>query len=214
MRKLFVILTLLVAVGAGAKSRLEHMPDIKYGSEPARIKGLIKDYTTKHKEAMLYTYVAFGSNESTTANSVISTMYPSEPSDGTFELEIPVKYTDRVSLTFRDHTYIILLAPGEEVNMKIEMKLLENPNPKKPAVVFSGYLADFNNDLYQYGGEYESMKILEPIQSREGLDKLRGLSVSQYRDFVLKLYEDAKKKMMADKRLCGAFKEYVDATYQ
>ncbi len=214
MRKLFVILTLLVAVGAGAKSRLEHMLDIKYGSEPARIKGLIKDYTTKHKEVMLCSYVAFGSNESTTANSVISTMYPSEPSDGTFELEIPVKFTDRVSLTFRDHTYIILLAPGEEVNMKIEMKLLENPNPKKPAVVFSGYLADFNNDLYQYGGEYESMKILEPIQSREGLDKLRGLSVSQYRDFVLKLYEDAKKKMMADKRLCGAFKEYVDATYQ
>ena len=214
MRKVLFILALLAGVTASAKGRLEHLPEIKYSSAPARIKGVIKDYTTKHKEVMLCTYVAFDSNESTTANSVISTMFPSEPSDGTFEIEIPIKYTDRVSMKFREQTYIILLAPGEEVSMNIDMKLLENPNPKKPAVVFSGYLADFNNDLYQYGAEYESIKILEPIQSREGLDKLRGLSVSQYRDFVLKLYEDSKKKLMADKRLCGAFKEYVDATYQ
>ena len=214
MRKLFVIFALLMAVGAQAKGRLEHLPDIKYGSEPARIKGLIKDYTTKHKEVMLCTYLPFGSGESTTANSVISTMYPSEPSDGTFELEIPIKYTDRVTLMFREKTYVVLLNPGEEVGVTIDMKLLENPNPKKPAVVFSGSLADFNNDLYQYGTEYESIKILEPIQDRAGLDKLRGLSVSQYRDFVLKLYEDSRKKLMADKRLCGAFKEYVDATYQ
>ena len=214
MRKVLFILALLAGVTASAKGRLEHLPEIKYSSAPARIKGVIKDYTTKHKEVMLCTYVAFGSNESTTANSVISTMFPSEPSDGTFEIEIPIKYTDRVSMKFREQTYIILLAPGEEVSVNIDMKLLENPNPKKPAVVFSGYLADFNNDLYQYGAEYESIKILEPIQSREGLDKLRGLSVSQYRDFVLKLYEDSKKKLMADKRLCGAFKEYVDATYQ
>ena len=214
MKRLFVILALLMAVGAQAKGRLEHLPDIKYGSEPARIKGLIKDYTTKHKEVMLCTYVAFGSGESTTVNSVISTMYPSEPSDGTFELEIPIKYTDRVSLRFREKNYIVLLNPGEEVGVTIDMKLLDNPNPKKPAVVFTGTLADFNNDLYQYGAEYESIKILEPIQSREGLDKLRGLSVSEYRDFVLKLYDDSKKKLMADKRLCGAFKEYVDATYK
>ena len=214
MRKVLFILALLAGVTASGKGRLEHLPDIKYGSAPARIKGVIKDYTTQHKEVMLCTYIAFGSSEATTANSVISTMYPKEPSDGTFELEIPIKYTDRVSLKFRDNTYIILLEPGQEVEMKIEMKLIENPNPKKPAVVFSGYLADFNNDLYQYGAEYESIKILEPIQTREGLDKLRGLSVSEYRDFVLRLYEDSKKKLMADKRLCGAFKEYVDATYQ
>ena len=214
MRKLFVIFTLLVALGAGAKSRLEHLPDIKYGSAPARIKGVIKDYTTKHKEVMLCTYMPFGSGDNTTDNSVISTMYPSEPSDGTFELEIPIKYTDRVTLKFREKNYIVVLHPGEEVNMKIDMKLLETPNPKKPAVVFSGCLADFNNDLYRYGEEYESIKILAPIQDRTGLDKLRGLTVSQYRDFVLKLYEDAKVKMMKDKRLCGAFKEYVDATYQ
>ena len=214
MRKLFIIFALLLVVGASAKSRLQHLPDIQYGTAPARIKGLIKDYTTKHKEVMLCTYLAFGTNESTTANSVISTMYPSEPSDGTFEIEIPIKYTDRVTLRFREQNYVVLLHPGEEVGVTIDMKLLENPNPKKPAVVFTGTLADFNNDLYRYGTEYESIKILEPIQDRKGLDKLRGLSVSQYCDVVLKLYEDSRKKLMADKRLCGAFKEYVDATYQ
>lgn len=212
--KLLFTLALICSLNVGAKSRLQHLPAIQYGTAPARIKGLIKDYTTRHKEVMLCTYLPFGSSENTTANSVISTMYPTEPSDGTFELEIPIKYTDRVTLRFREKNYIILLNPGEEVGVTIDMKLLENPNPKKPAVVFTGALADFNNDLYQYGDEYESIRILEPIQTREGLDKLRGLSVSQYRDFVLKLYEDAKVKMMKDKRLCGAFKEYVDATYQ
>ena len=212
--KLLLILMLMCSMSMGAKSRLEHMPPIKYGTAPARIKGLIKDYTTRHKEVMLCVYLPFGSSENVTANSVISTMYPSEPSDGTFEIEIPIKYTDRVTLRFRERNYVVLLNPGEEVGVTIDMKLLENPNPKKPAVVFTGTLADFNNDLYRYGAEYESIKILEPIQTREGLDKLRGLSVSQYRDFVLKLYEDSRKKLMADKRLCGAFKEYVDATYQ
>ena len=214
MRKLFVIFALLIVVGASAKSRLQQLPDIQYGTAPARIKGLIKNYTTKHKEVMLCTFMPFGTGDNTTVNSVISTMYPSEPSDGTFELEIPVKYTDRVTLMFREKNYIVEVQPGEEVGVTIDMKLLENPNPKKPAVVFTGSLADFNNDLYRYGTEYESIKILEPIQDREGLDKLRGMTVSQYRDFVLKLYEDAKKKMMADKRLCGAFKQYVDATYK
>ena len=123
-------------------------------------------------------------------------------------------FEERYGLHFADACLSFPDYGNQEVEMKIEMKLLENPNPKKPAVVFSGYLADFNNDLYQYGAEYESIKILEPIQTREGLDKLRGLSVSEYRDFVLRLYEDSKKKLMADKRLCGAFKEYVDATYQ
>ena len=196
MRKLFVIFALLIVVGASAKSRLKQLPDIQYGTAPARIKGLIKNYTTKHKEVMLCTFMPFGTGDNTTVNSVISTMYPSEPSDGTFELEIPVKYTDRVTLMFREKNYIVEVQPGEEVGVTIDMKLLENPNPKKPAVVFTGSLADFNNDLYRYGTEYESIKILEPIQDREGLDKLRGMTVSQYRDFVLKLYEDAKKKMM------------------
>jgi len=180
---------------------------------PARIKGVIKGYTTTHKEAILVNYQVFDS-EQQTLNATISTMNPSKPSDGTFELEIPIRYTDRVSFSFRDKTYTVILPPGEETEITIDMKRLPLINQKKPAIVFTGSFGDFNTDLAQYGDEYESIKILEPIQSREGLNTLRGLTVSQYRDKVISLYEAAKNRLMSDKRLSGAFKQYVDATYK
>ena len=215
MKKIVLILSaLILAIGAHAKDRLTEMPAIKYSSSPAVLKGIIKGYTTNHKEAMLLTYMQPGTADAKQMVSTISTMYPSKPSDGTFEFLIPIKYTDRVSITFREKTYVMMLVPGEEAIVTIDMKLLEKPKSKKPILTFTGSFGDFNTDLAQYADEYESMKIIEPIQSREGLNTLKGLTVSQYRDRVLELYQEGRKHLMADKRLCGAFKQYVDATYQ
>lgn len=202
------ILALVFAFNVNAKSRQAELPAIKYSNAPAVVKGVIKSYKqVGTTDSVTFKFNVFVSSDPTIVKVPVN-------ADGTFFAEINNYYTDRVNFTYKNKTIIFVTVPGEEQSITINPILIDAKDTKKPAIIFTGTLGDFNTDLCQYGDEYESTKILAPIQSEEGLKSLKGLTVSQYKQRVLDLYETATAKVMADKRLCGAFKQYVDATYK
>ena len=210
MKQILLLCAMMCTLGINAKVRLLEMPDMVYSNTPATVKGTIKGYTTTHKEAVLIQYVDFATSTMQTVNATISTMSPTKASDATFECEVPVMFTNRVTLSFRDKSFVILLVPGEETGITIDMKQLYAEKAKKPALTFTGSLADFNDDFVQYAGEYEASA---PFEALTG-DAATSLTIDQYKNRMMDAYMAATKKLNADKRLCGAFKQYVNATYQ
>lgn len=210
MKQILLLCAMMCTLGINAKVRLLEMPDMVYSNTPATVKGTIKGYTTTNKEAVLIQYVDFEASSMQTVNATISTMSPGKASDATFECEVPIKFTDRVTLSFRDKSFVILLVPGEETGITIDMKQLYAENTKKPALTFTGSLADFNDDFVQYAGEYDSSAPFASLTD----DAVTGLTPDQYKSRMMDAYMAATKKLNSDKRLCGAFKQYVNATYQ
>ena len=214
-RLILIAATLAVALCIHAKDRLIVMPDMTYSSSPAVVKGVIKGYTTTNKEAVLMKYLPFGGNAYETINATISTTSPTKPSNATFEVEVPLLHTDRVQMSFRDKTYTLVLAPGEETEVTIDMTLLYKADAKKPAVTFKGgSLADFNDDFVRYVGVYDSSAPFKQFQGEGATALVQDNAPEQYKQKVLQAYQNALKTLNADKRLCGAFKQYVYATYQ
>lgn len=210
MKQILTLCALICTLSLGAKVRLMELPEMVYSTQPAVINGVIKGYTTTNKEAVVVRYYDFDSQSQQTVNGAISTISPSKPADGTFTISVPLKHTDRVEVMFRDKTFVILLNPGEEIPMTVDMKLLYQAGAKKPAVTFGGTLADFNDDFVQYSGIYDSAAGIPNID----IEKTKDMTLDQFKHHLFTQYQAAAKKLNEDKRLCGAFKQYVNATYQ
>ena len=208
MKQLLLTLLLLSAIGTSARGRLDSLPPIKYSAQPATVKGKVKGYKpSEGPQTVLFTYQVFAADS---RDSVIAPIM----ADGTFRAELKTLYTDRVDMHWADTVVTFVVTPAEETPLTIDPQLVGVKGAKKPAFDFGGTLGDFNTDLVRYVSEFESIKVLAPIQGEEGMKTLRGLTVMQYRDRVLQLYDEAAKAVDADKRLCGAFKQYVKATYK
>ena len=206
--KLFAALLIAsVSLSAAAKERLKMLPPIKYSSAPATIKGAVKGYKQGQTNgSVLFTYKAFVSNKT---DSVVSTIAP----DGTFTAEVTNYYSDRVAMHWGDTVITFVVIPGEEMGVSIDPAVLKNAKSNKPAFTFTGTIGDFNTDLVSYEQEYKPTQVLAPVQGEEGTKSFKGFTVMQYRERLLELYDNASAKVDADKRLCGAFKDYVKSTY-
>ena len=194
-----------------AKDRLLVLPSIQYSMSPAVVNGTFVDYQSSGTaDKVAFYYLPIGENS---ADSVVVPV----DNNGTFRAEINVNYTCRVTVHLNNgNSFVVVLLPGETIDMKVDLKHLGDAEYKKPAVTFTGTLADFNTDLVKYGqngGEYETMKMLEPIQG-DNLKTLKGYTPVQYKQRLLQLYEESCRKLNADKRLCGAYKQYVEASYE
>ncbi len=211
---MMMLACLCVGMSAEAKDRLSIIPDIAYSNSPARVKGVIKGYTTTHKEAVILKYMPFGGSTDEEVNAAISAMSPDKAGDGTFEFEITNLFTDRVTLSFRDKSVIFVLVPGEETTITIDMKLLYDEHAKKPAITFGGSMADFNTDFAKYVGEYDSTKPFAALVGNAATELVQTLTPEQYKTRLLGTYQEAARALNADKRISGAFKQYVNSTYQ
>ena len=208
MKHIFLVIALLTSLGLNAKDRLRELPQIKYSTSPTVVKGKVKGYKAADGPALvLFTYTVFVSND---RDSVVAPI----AADGTFTAELRTLYTDRVDMHWADTVITFVAVPADEMGLTITPELVGVAKAKRPAFEFTGSIGDFNTDLVRYSREFEPVDILKPIQGDEGIKSLKGMTVMQYRDRVLQLYDDAARKVDADKRLCGAYKEYVKATYK
>ena len=214
-RLVIMLAALMLGINLEAKDRLLVIPDIVYSTAPATVKGVIKNYTTTEPEHVTYEYYGqLVQNYQQSGFARISATSTDKPGDATFEFKVKNYYTDRFKLTFRDRTFVFLLVPGEETTITIDMKLLNDEKAKKPAVTFGGSLADFNTDFVQYAGEYDSSKPFASLTGDAASELAKTITLEQYKASLLTAYQNATKALNADKRQSGAFKQYVNSTYQ
>lgn len=208
MRHIFLAIALLACLGLSAKGRLGELPQLKYSTSPAVVNGQVKGYKAESGiKSVTFTFTVFTDNERSTVEAPIG-------DDGRFRAELQTYYTDRVDMHWADTVITFVVVPAEEMTITINPDLVAVAAAKKPAFEFTGSIGDFNTDLVRYASQYEAIEVIKSIQGEEGMKSLKGLTVMEYRDKVVSLYDDAARRIDADKRLCDAFKQYVKATYK
>ena len=208
MRHIFLVIALLACLGLDAKDRLGELPQIKYSTSPAVVNGQVKGYKAESGiKSVTFSFTVFTDSERKTIEAPIG-------NDGRFRAELQTYYTDRVDMHWADTVITFVVVPAEEMTLTINPDLVGVAAAKRPAFEFTGSIGDFNTDLVRYASQYEAIEVIKSIQGEEGMKSLKGLTVMEYRDKVVSLYDEAARRIDADKRICGAFKQYVKATYK
>lgn len=121
-------------------------------------------------------------------------------SNGYAESKIPLVCTLSVIFRLGPYNESILLTPGKELSVYVDMKKTVEQKTKKTAekwpVYFAGANADINNQLCQSG-------LTTFIKDREQLNKdILGMNAEQYKTYILGQYEVSLKEL-AGKGLSG-----------
>ena len=112
--------------------------------------------------------------------------------DGSFKFEIPItkKRTD-VSLSINNTSAVrFYLACNDTVRVDIDLKKIDyNYNrvyPLRLASYFSGANAEINNYDFPIVGDFSLMG----MDTRVNINKMRGMTLNQYKEYILKLYNE------------------------
>ena len=196
-RKLFIICAfLLMDVALYAQSQL--LPNLVYSQEPAVIKGEIIGIPASMESVNIVMTPSWTSDE-------ISQQVALDK-DGRFEAKFDACVTSMamIRLGARNEKRFYI-TPGQEVKVTVDMS---NNN-----VTCEGPLANLNNSLANFYNDYREQNLNAEING-QGIAKLCGFTVTQYRDKLMELYNKAVKKLEADPELSPEFREYMIPHYQ
>ncbi len=193
----YTILTMAFALGVYAQNTL---PPITISSKPATVSGKITGMAAGQQVEA----VTFVSRPSWSTDQ-ISTTADVKP-DGTFQAQMEVGVNTATSINIggqmRREFYVV---PGQEVKLTIDMTTKE--------VKCEGALAALNSSMANYYDEFNERNLNAEING-QGIAKLRGMSVAQYKAKLLQLYNDGVKRLNDDKRLTPEFREFMMPHYQ
>ncbi|MBQ7686647.1 MAG: hypothetical protein IJT28_05380, partial [Bacteroidaceae bacterium] len=196
-RKLFIICAfLLMDFALYAQNLL--LPNLVYSQEPAVIKGEIIGIPASMETVNIvmtpsWTTDEIGQNVALDKN-------------GRFEAKFDACVTSMamIRLGARNEKRFYI-TPGQEVKVTVDMS---NNN-----VTCEGPLAALNNSMANYYDEFREQNLNAEING-QGISKLRGFTVAQYRDKLMELYNKGVKKLEADPELSPEFREYMIPHYQ
>ena len=176
------------------------LPPITISSKPATVSGQLTGITPNQRTET----VTFVSNPSWTTDQVTVTVDVQD--DGTFHAQMEVGVNTMTSINIggqmRREFYVV---PGQEVKLTIDMGTKE--------VKCDGALAALNNSMANYYDQYNERNLNAEING-QGIAKLRGMTVGQYKEKLMQLYGDGVKRLNDDQRLTPEFREYMLPHYQ
>ena len=199
MKKLIcTIVTMMLVVASYAQNQL--LPNLVYSKEPAVIKGQLKGMNTDNpvKQVVVSCLPSWASD-------MVDTVRVN--ADGSFECKVNVNVTSRVELDVEGLKTIkpFIVNPGQE--MKIAVDMVED------MVTCEGSFAELNNSMANYFDEYREGRLNADING-QNIFKLRGMTVLQYREKLMELYDNMVTRLNEDKRLSAQFREYMMPYYQ
>ena len=197
MKKLIcTITTMMFVLTSFAQSQL--LPDLVYSSQPAVVKGEIIGIPASMN----------------TVNIVMTPSWSTDEITQTVELDKNGKFEAKFNACVTSMAFIRLgarnekrfyITPGQEVKVTVDMS--------NDMVTCEGPLAELNNSMANYYDEYREQNLNAEING-QGIVKLRGFTVAQYRDKLMELYNNGVKRLNEDTRLSPEFREYMMPHYQ
>ena len=195
-RILLSITTMLLTLVAFAQNQL--LPNLVYSKEPAVVKGQIIGIPASMES------ISIVMSPSWTTDQIAQTV--ALDSNGKFETKFDACVTSMafIRLGARNEKRFYI-TPGQEVRVTVDMS--------NDMVTCEGPLAELNNSMANYYDEFREQNLNAEING-QGLSKLRGFTVSQYRDKLMELYNNGVKRLNDDTRLSPEFREYMMPHYQ
>ena len=190
------ITTMLLTLAAFAQNQL--LPNLVYSQEPAVVKGQIIGIPASMESINIVMTPSWTSDEIGQTVAL--------DSNGKFETKFDACVTSMAMIRLGDRNVKrFYITPGQEVKVTVDMS---NNN-----VTCEGPLAALNNSMANYYDEFREQNLNAEING-QGISKLRGFTVAQYRDKLMELYNKGVKKLNDDDRLSPEFREYMMPHYQ
>ena len=197
MKKLFcIIVVMMLGVATFAQNQL--LPNLVYSKEPAVVKGEIIGIPASMESVNIVM------TPSWTTDEIIQTVALDK--NGKFETKFNACVTSMAAIRLgARNEKRFYITPGQEVRVTVDMS--------NDMVTCEGPLAELNNSLANYYDEFREQNLNAEING-QGISKLRGFTVTQYRDKMMELYNKAVKRLNDDTRLSPEFREYMMPHYQ
>ena len=190
------ITTMLLTLAAFSQNQL--LPNLVYSKEPAVVKGEIIGIPASMESVNIVM------TPSWTTDEIVQTVALDK--NGKFETKFDACVTSMVSIRLgARNEKRFYVTPGQEVRVTVDMS--------NDMVTCEGPLAALNNSLANYYDDYREQNLNAEING-QGIAKLRGFTVTQYRDKMMELYNKAVKRLNDDKELSPEFREYMMPHYQ
>ena len=195
-RFLLSITTMLLTVAAFAQNQL--LPNLVYSQEPAVVKGEIIGIPASMDAVNIVMTPSWSSDELSQTVAL--------DKNGKFEAKFDACVTSMAAIRLgARNEKRFYITPGQEVRVTVDMS--------NDMVTCEGPLAALNNSLANYYDEYREQNLNAEING-QGISKLRGFTVTQYRDKMMELYNKAVKRLNDDSELSPEFREYMMPHYQ
>ena len=197
MKKLIcIIVAMMLGVATFAQNQL--LPNLVYSKEPAVVKGEIIGIPASMESVNIVM------TPSWTTDEIVQTVALDK--NGKFETKFNACVTSMafIRLGARNEKRFYI-TPGQEVRVTVDMS--------NDMVTCEGPLAELNNSLANYYDEFREQNLNAEING-QGISKLRGFTVTQYRDKLMELYNNGVKRLNDDTRLSPEFREYMMPHYQ
>lgn len=197
MKKLIcIIVAMMLGVATFAQNQL--LPNLVYSKEPAVVKGEIIGIPASMESVNIVM------TPSWTTDEIVQTVALDK--NGKFETKFDACVTSMafIRLGARNEKRFYI-TPGQEVRVTVDMS--------NDMVTCEGPLAELNNSLANYYDEFREQNLNAEING-QGISKLRGFTVTQYRDKLMELYNNGVKRLNDDTRLSPEFREYMMPHYQ
>ena len=197
MKKLFcIIVVMMLGVATFAQNQL--LPNLVYSKEPAVVKGEIIGIPASMESVNIVM------TPSWTTDEIVQTVALDK--NGKFETKFNACVTSMAAIRLgARNEKRFYITPGQEVRVTVDMS--------NDMVTCEGPLAELNNSLANYYDEFREQNLNAEING-QGISKLRGFTVTQYRDKMMELYNKAVKRLNDDTRLSPEFREYMMPHYQ
>ena len=161
------------------------LPNLVYSQEPAVVKGQIIGIPASMESINIVMTPSWTSDEIGQTVAL--------DSNGKFETKFDACVTSMAMIRLGDRNVKrFYITPGQEVKVTVDMS---NNN-----VTCEGPLAALNNSMANYYDEFREQNLNAEING-QGISKLRGFTVAQYRDKLMELYNKGVKKLNDDDRL-------------
>ena len=196
-RKMFIISAfLLMAFALSAQTQL--LPNLVYSKEPAVVKGEIIGIPASMDAVTIVMTPSWTTDEITQTVAL--------DKNGRFETKFDACVTSMAAIRLgARNEKRFYITPGQEVQVTLDMS--------NDMVTCKGPLAELNNSMANYYDDYREQNLNAEING-QGISKLRGFTVTQYRDKMMELYNKAVKKLEDDPELSPEFREYMMPHYQ
>ena len=197
MKKLIcIIVVMMLGVATFAQNQL--LPNLVYSKEPAVVKGEIIGIPASMESVNIVM------TPSWTTDEIVQTVALDK--NGKFETKFNACVTSMAAIRLgARNEKRFYITPGQEVRVTVDMS--------NDMVTCEGPLAELNNSLANYYDEFREQNLNAEING-QGISKLRGFTVTQYRDKMMELYNKAVKRLNDDTRLSPEFREYMMPHYQ
>jgi len=191
-------LSLVLTLCMSAQTQL--LPSLTYSSRPARVSGKLINMGADQKPQS----VNIVSNPSWSTDELAQAA--AVGADGTFTADLDVCVNSRAAIIIGGQMRReFIIVPGGEVKLSIDMQTKQ--------ITCDGPLAALNNSMTNYYDEYNERKLNAEING-QGIAKLRGMTVTEYGNKLMQLYNDGVKRLNDDQRLSPEFREYMIPHYQ